>query len=255
MEMKRLLCSLGAGAFVLAGAAAVHAASSVVGSKHDMNIVSNDDAQERVCAFCHTPHHALDDAAADYNPLWSHTFTSQVFSSYVSTTEQNTGTDATVLMGPSRLCMSCHDGAIAVDQHYNFPGSDFRSGDSWNEIGVGAGGDLTNDHPIGFNFGAVGGTGSNPPPSFGAVGNGLDPEIRGLATPLRGTTPGGAAGLTLEDLMWPNGGGQFIMTCASCHDVHNTYGYTQTNAGAPGERYFLYDSQTNSAICTMCHAK
>jgi predicted CXXCH cytochrome family protein len=200
--------------------------SGIVNSKHDMRSYAGAnggivDPQGRVCAYCHTPHHALDDAAADYLPLWSHELTQQTFTEYSSPTLDATITDP--VLGPSRLCMSCHDGAVAVDQHYGMPGTDVRSGDSWGEIGVGAGGDLSNDHPIGFDYTAIAGT--------------VDDEIRLASTPVSNPNVD-----TIADLLWD---GQW-MTCASCHDVHNT---------DANEDYFLYNQQANSAICLTCHDK
>jgi len=198
--------------------------TGIVGSKHDMNTVSTPDSQNRVCAFCHTPHHALDDSAADYLPLWSHELTSQTFTDYTSITFDGAGHQASdTLTGPSRLCMSCHDGAVAVDQHYGMPGTDVRSGDSWGEIGVGAGGDLSNDHPIGFDYTAVAGV--------------VDDEIRLATTPVSNPSVD-----TIADLLWDG----TWMTCASCHDVHNT---------DANEDYFLYNQQANSDICLTCHDK
>ena len=231
-----LLCAC---AMALIWTSSALAGGSVVNSQHNMNIVSNPDIQQRVCAFCHTPHHALDDADADYNPLWSHTFTSQVFSEYVSPTLQSfDGGSIDVLAGPSRLCMSCHDGAIAVDQHYQFGGTDLRTGDSWGQIAVGEAGDLTNDHPIGFDYALVGGSENDT--GWGNWGNGADPEIRGLATPLLADPS-----RTIEDLMLPVGS-QRIMTCGSCHDVHDTYSV---------DNYFLIGHQAGSEICLTCHNK
>ncbi len=198
--------------------------TGIVGSKHDMNLVSNADSQNRVCAFCHTPHHALDDASADYLPLWSHELTSLTYTDYDSITFDGGGHKASdTLTGPSRLCMSCHDGAVAVDQHYGMVGTDVRSGDSWGEIGVGAGGDLSNDHPIGFDYTAIAGV--------------IDDEIRLATAPVSNPNV-----VDIAELLWD---GQW-MTCASCHDVHNT---------DANEDYFLYNQQANSDICMTCHDK
>jgi predicted CXXCH cytochrome family protein len=238
----KLRIGLSVVALTALSASMAFAAGSVVNSPHNMNTVSNDDVQMRVCAFCHTPHHALTDNAADYNPLWSHTFTSQLFSEYLSTTLE--GATADVLAGNSRLCMSCHDGAIAVDQHYSFGGTDLRTGDSWDQIAVGADGDLSNDHPIGFDYLTVGGSGTSTY-ILGSIaeigsGNGDDPEIRGTASLI----PNGN-GRKIGDLMWDNGG-QMIMTCGSCHDVHDTYSQ---------DEYFLIAKQAGSEICLTCHIK
>ena len=208
---------------VFAGAAP---GTGIVGSKHDMNVVpgATPDPQNRVCAFCHTPHHALDDASADYLPLWSHELTSLTFTDYDSITFDGGGHKAAdTLTGPSRLCMSCHDGAVAVDQHYGQPGGLVRSGDSWGEIGVGAGGDLSNDHPIGFDYTAIAGV--------------IDDEIRLATTPVANPSVS-----TITDLLWD----EQWMTCASCHDVHNT---------DSNEDYFLYGPQANSDFCLICHDK
>jgi len=245
---------IGLGAVALSavlGASIAYAGGSVVGSKHDMNRVSVPDTQQRVCAFCHTPHHALQSTAVDYNPLWSHTISTKNFTEYTSTTLESDGDGIDVVAGNSRLCMSCHDGAIAVDQHYGSTGNtDVRSGDSWGEIGVGAQngaivGDLTNDHPIGFNYAAVGGTGD----STGAIGSiapigtggGLDPEIRGTASALLAN-----GGRQIEDLLEQRAGGVQLMTCGSCHDVHDTYSV---------DGYFLVGHQAQSEICLTCHIK
>jgi predicted CXXCH cytochrome family protein len=236
----KLRIGLGVVALTALGASMAFASGSVVASKHNMNLVSNDDVQQRVCAFCHTPHHALDGGVAvDYNPLWSHTFTSENFIEYISDTLQGYPDNINVLSGNSRLCMSCHDGAIAVDQHYSFDGSDKRTGDSWGQIAVGGGGDLTNDHPIGFDYEVVGGTGNNPGFVPGAP-TGTDKEIRGTTTPLL-LFPN----RTIGDLMTPIDGKK-VMTCGSCHDVHDTY--------TSGE-FFLVGQQAGSQICLTCHIK
>ena len=236
---------IGLGVIVLSafGASLAYGAGSVVDSKHNMNVVSaaNADIQGRVCAFCHTPHHALDSNEADYNPLWSHTFTTQIFDEYQSPTLQGANDAIDVLAGSSRLCMSCHDGAIAVDQHYSFAGNDLRTGDSWGEIAVAGDRSLTNDHPIGFDYALVGGSSNNTGTTPKAAVAGEDPEIRGTTTPLLAD-----GGRTIADLMLDDGTGAMIMTCGSCHDVHDTYSV---------DTYFLVGKQDGSQICLTCHIK
>ena len=211
-----------AGAGIVPGTGIVH-------SKHDMNDVSNPDAQTKVCAFCHTPHRALDDMQADYLPLWSHELTTLAYGHYETVTFDGRNYEsADRLVGPSRLCMSCHDGAVAVDQHYGIPGSDIHPGDNWGDIGVGAAGDLTNDHPIGFNYVSVAS---------------IDDEIKAETTPV--SNPKIA---DIQELLYDDDcdGTLDIMTCSSCHDVHNT--------DANGD-YFLINYQVDSDICITCHDK
>lgn len=205
----------------------------VVGSKHDMNMLSGaaPDQYGRVCAFCHTPHHKVEATELDYNPLWSHKVNVDTsFVPYESVTFNSTiAGDA--LAGPSRLCMSCHDGVIAVDQHYSANGTALGgkiTADGFGDIAVGKFSDLSNDHPIGFDLTGI---------------NTTDPGIRAkLLAP---------ANQTLNDqpittLGFNNGKGQMLMTCASCHDVHN-----KDNK----DTAFLYEKQLNSQFCVMCHDK
>ena len=72
-----------------------------------------------VCAFCHTPHHAYQGTnPTNYYPLWSRTLDVQNFTPYRSATINAIDWAADIAIGPTRLCMSCHDGTIALDQHY-----------------------------------------------------------------------------------------------------------------------------------------
>jgi len=59
------------------------------------------------CAYCHAPHSGLNVG------LWNQKLTIQVYSTYSSTTETNTGQQPT-LGGSTNHCLSCHDGTVAV---------------------------------------------------------------------------------------------------------------------------------------------
>lgn len=59
-----------------------------------------------ICVFCHTPHNA---AAAV--PLWNQTLSTTNYAPYTSTTMVAA---AGVPTGSSKLCMSCHDGTVAL---------------------------------------------------------------------------------------------------------------------------------------------
>jgi hypothetical protein len=243
----KLRIGLGVVAVTALSASMAFASGSVVTSRHNMNVYSTPDSQQRVCAFCHTPHHADTTAALDYNPLWSHDVTTQTFDEYASVTLESDNDSIHVLSGNSRLCMSCHDGVIAVDQHYGLAGGDKRELDTWDNIAVGKNGDLSNDHPIGFDYALVGGT-TNMGSAIGDItpigtGNGQDPEIRGTASPLLAFPD-----RTIKDLLEQrNNGAVQIMTCGSCHDVHDTY--------TAEARYFLIGHQADSEICLTCHIK
>ncbi|MEE8317100.1 MAG: hypothetical protein V3R70_11180, partial [Syntrophobacteria bacterium] len=68
------------------------------------------------CVFCHTPHSALPDA-----PLWNRNLPSgQTYNIYGSSTLQAAPGQPT---GKARLCLSCHDGTVALGAIVNMPGS------------------------------------------------------------------------------------------------------------------------------------
>jgi hypothetical protein len=71
-----------------------------------------------VCVYCHTPHGANSTAAA---PLWNRTVIQRSYTLYgqdVGSTAQQDITQP----GPNSLtCLSCHDGATAIDSVINMP--------------------------------------------------------------------------------------------------------------------------------------
>jgi len=254
------------------------AGTGIQGSNHDMThiIGASSDSQQRVCAFCHTPHHADQSGNLDYNPLWAHAVTTNTYTPYASLTLNSMIDPASFLAGPSKLCMSCHDGVIAADQHYGGTaggGAFTMAGDGFGQYAVGTGGDLSNDHPIGFNYLAV----ANGLPGINGVANtvsvpGMDnyikPATERYIDNIQGTTRTPTVNnLTIADRLY--GGNTF--TCATCHDVHNkktvNAGGGVTELSTPdiqvgtvttltsNKNYFLLGGQVGSAICLSCHIK
>jgi predicted CXXCH cytochrome family protein len=68
------------------------------------------------CFFCHVPHSGVQNPN---NTLWSQTLSTQTYTPYSSTTMHNTGQQP-LLGGDSSLCLSCHDGTVAVGQTQPF---------------------------------------------------------------------------------------------------------------------------------------
>jgi predicted CXXCH cytochrome family protein len=64
------------------------------------------------CTFCHAPHSGL----GGVTPLWNQTLSSQTYTPYTSTTYKQQGSTQPVLGVTSSLCLSCHDGTVAVGQ-------------------------------------------------------------------------------------------------------------------------------------------
>ena len=64
------------------------------------------------CTFCHAPHSGL----GGMTPLWNQTLSTQTYTPYTSTTYKQQGNTQPILGVTSSLCLSCHDGTVAVGQ-------------------------------------------------------------------------------------------------------------------------------------------
>lgn len=136
----------------------------------------------QVCLPCHVPHNAYPYSYNDplqRKVLWNHAETQQTFTMY-TTLGGNTGTGPE---GPSKMCLSCHDGVTAIDSYGGATGSVVITGSA--ALGT----NLSNDHPIGIVY-PVGDAGYNEPAGFNGV-----------------------------RLVTING--QQRVECTSCHEPHN----------------------------------
>jgi predicted CXXCH cytochrome family protein len=184
---------------------------TILGSAHDFSIQTWNTTGE-ICICCHTPHHS--DLTVPEAPLWDHQNTSAIFQLYASPTFNGSAT-ITQPSGNSKLCLSCHDGTVALENFGNTTnGTHFVTGLS-NE-----GTDQRNDHPISFIYDAALAT---------ADGKLWNPN----------THPSGIGNGTITQTMLFNN----KMECASCHDVHNTTGIT----------HLLRKTNAASALCLTCH--
>lgn len=219
----------------------------VAGSIHDMNHYTGatPDQQDRVCAFCHTPHHALTEGN-DYLPLWSHALPSSSYSSYDSATVDATIDPGTMMEGPSKLCMSCHDGTVAVDTHYASTGAKKLDSDIFGGAAIAMVDSLSNDHPIGFVYEDVAvGPAENDPADGIPSGGGQDNWIRNKEARYLDNIS-----LQIKDRLYSGSQGA-IMTCATCHDVHN-----KRNVDDPTKtNYLLLSPNNGSKLCLTCHIK
>lgn len=98
-----------------------------------------------ICIFCHAPHNANPAA-----PLWNHALSSGVtYNAYSSTTMAGAPGAPT---GSSKLCLSCHDGTVAVGATLSrgvIPLSDVDAAGRMTGASV-LGTNLSDDHPIAF---------------------------------------------------------------------------------------------------------
>jgi hypothetical protein len=158
----------------------------------------------------------------------------------------------------SRLCLSCHDGTVALD---SFMGKDGGStGKSISDL-AGAGGlynpniggaavgaataDLSNDHPVGYaahydeTNGSAGHYRYKPLATVNAAGLKLAKSPDAF--------PAGKVDQTGAPVTYTN---YFSVSCVTCHNVHNAGTGT-----APDERGLLRMSNVGSAMCLTCHNK
>ena len=223
------------------------------GTPHDlprtdtgMNYTNPSDTLNRICIFCHAPHNTYrlfgtpvgagpeaPSSDFDYLPLWNHTLEAGAYTMYENgpgAPQAGARASQAILNGmtpgsTSLLCLSCHDGAIAVNSYGNadqLPGSR-ATGTTKITSGVyliGKDKYLGNHHPIGFNYQAA---------------QADDNELRLQDT--ANLTPSS----TIDDHLY---GGD--MECGTCHSVHNK--------GNTGET-LLWRSDQNSELCLTCHNK
>ena len=224
--------------------------------------------ETQVCVFCHTPH----GATQGVTPLWNRQLSNQTYTPYTSSS-----LDANAIQGAldqpggsSKLCLSCHDGTLAIG---NVNVLDGRINQSINLSGTAPGGvmppgagtgtgftrslgsDLTNDHPISLNF-------TSPLAIRDGELRSVDANQRwpaGSGTVLGVRAPGYKPLLPLE----PTGnGGTGQIQCATCHDPHiretdisvGNQKFLRTNRfqEAPPAAAF---SQANDIVCLACHDK
>lgn len=212
--------------FFLFAQGAVAAIGTIAGSKHDFSSTGTSTykgASNQVCVYCHAPHNVQVNV-----PLWNRAANTSTYTIYSSTgLDGVTGQPGSV----SKLCLSCHDGTVAIDA---FGGS---TGTATNKIpttssanlGGATGLDLSNDHPVGITYTAATAT---------ADGSLYDPT-----THLIGSGP--LATFTIDAKMLS----ATKVECASCHDVHNS------TAGTAVESKLLRVTTVGSALCLACHKK
>jgi len=237
----------------------------VLGSKHDITRAQPGyyrvDDFGRVCIYCHTPHNAqvnpLDNA-----PLWNRPDSAAgSLTAYVWSAPANMSLASDPTVGPSRLCLSCHDGLTAADGHST---TGTATGGNGNHVVQQSSGrawaDLGGTHPIGFKYADA----FNARNTVGQTKELVDPAdpnflfIKTVTDPTTFDTvlrPAGSVKYTTKKISDTLYGG--YVTCASCHDVHNTNNAvnTFTTNGATAPNYFTWAPEKDSALCISCHVK
>ncbi len=103
-------------------------------------------AVTELCVFCHTPHKASPQQA-----LWNREMSGTVYSLYESSTLEAVLQQPT---GATRLCLSCHDGMLALASMRVAPKTGIATQGPLTGQGV-LGSDISDDHPVSFVYDAA----------------------------------------------------------------------------------------------------
>jgi hypothetical protein len=203
-----------ASACALLTALAGTARAQITNSMHDFS--ANSWSGGEICKPCHTPHFAQPSTLS--GALWNHAVTNATYTLFGG----GVGTAVTDLDTNSRLCLSCHDGTVALDSFGGTTGTTFIPARS--NLGT----DLSDDHPIGST--AIYPTGTST--SFNPQ-NASHQVVSAWGT------------LRLRSWVDPTGTTQYVVGCRSCHDPHNRGNYG----------HMLQFSNAASHVCLTCHIK
>jgi predicted CXXCH cytochrome family protein len=185
--------------------------ASILDSKHNLSITGpgtvKSATETDVCIFCHTVH-----KTTGQTPLWSHSMSS--VSNYVIYSSPTLKATVGQPDGSSRLCLSCHDGTVALGMVSSRTTSiEMQRGVTTIPVGPSnLGTDLSGDHPISFVY---------------------DQNLATLDSQIKDPT-------TIDRKFKLDHAKK--MQCVTCHDPHdNQFGK------------FLVMNNTGSALCLGCH--
>lgn len=251
-QMTRILTKLIIGSFLcLTALTVVAGVEDIVNTKHNLSISGpgtlKATTESRVCVFCHTPHGSTVSPNA---PLWNRTLSTAVYTEYSSDSFDGAATIGQP-SGSSKLCLSCHDGALVIgdvnfangvlnasiamqgtDGDGTFTSVDEQTGFT-RKIGV----NLGNDHPISFTYNTT---------LAATDGELYDPAITGhIGNRVQGQPK---AAVPLEDNQ---------VQCITCHNPHTIddkfLRLNRTQAVSHGTDG-VFDP-ANDIVCLACHNK
>jgi predicted CXXCH cytochrome family protein len=190
------------------------ARADVAASKHNLSVSGpgtvKATTESQVCLFCHTPHSASPAAA-----LWNRRDGASTYIAYSSSTARGAAGQPT---GASLLCLSCHDGTIALGDLLSratplaMAGTVSTMPAGPNRLGV----DLGDDHPVSFAYTAT-------------LAGQRNNELVNPATLASGRVKLDSSGQ---------------LQCTSCHDPHDD-----------SNGRFLVKPNVGSGLCITCHQK
>lgn len=246
-----------------------------------------------VCVYCHTPHGANENAPRA--PLWNRTFLTPSYQTYDLLGTATLSQTVTYPGINSLMCLSCHDGTIAVDSIINMPGSGRFSAaaktshveshldNNWANNAAYPGTTRSSTHHAIGNTSPAAGSGcmachSGP----GGIEVATDFTAFYLGTDLRDDHPVGirfpqpVSGTDFNDpntkiagrmaIFDTNGNGRPEKNEirmydtgdgyeVECASCHDPHGVPSAGSGTAMQPTFLRISNANSAVCLTCHIK
>jgi hypothetical protein len=202
--------------------------SAVFGSAHDFK-TNLGGASYTLCNFCHVAHKFGSAPTGPGYLLWNHTLSNVAgYGVYTSDSMRSTPADLGGQLNVSNLCLSCHDGTVAVNSWY-----EVQLGKNFQPLATGTSfvgddmvtRDLTKQHPINFTY----------PDATTAAAIGIQPAADSNSIDGNGNVPlfGGK------------------MQCATCHDPHagpsaGVSLFFRTFPSTPAQT-------TTGSFCVYCH--
>jgi len=199
------------------------AGAGIAGSPHDFS-TETWNTREEICRTCHVPHDHQRDIY-QLGLLWNHSTSNATYTTY-------TLDDGTVVGQPdgtAKLCLSCHDGTVGIDDwdgQNTGAGTIFVGGDDLVPGNITNPNDLSRTHPLSVVYDYVPGQAD---------------EMNDPAT-----TPMGTSGM-IDDVL-DNGKVQ----CSSCHDVHDNESVANTHLLRVSQKASQGQA---SGLCLSCHNK
>ncbi|MBK7215376.1 MAG: hypothetical protein IPH88_19270 [Bacteroidales bacterium] len=125
---------------------------SIVNTRHNLSVSGPGTvkavSETEICLFCHTPHNSR-----PVSPLWNRNDPGSNYTLYNSTTLQALPGQPD---GSSILCLSCHDGTVALGSVLSRPGTITMATGNFMPAGVSnLSTNLRNDHPVSFIYNAA----------------------------------------------------------------------------------------------------
>jgi len=219
---KRLLYLTAAAVMIVSGTTSAQS-TDVASTLHNLSVSGPGDVRSvnetEVCKFCHIPHSTVVN-----EPLWGHMLSK--VERYKMPTPRGARPSASVPVQPdgaSRLCLSCHDGTIALGEvrsrtRIGMAGASKLTPGRRGFLGT----DLSGGHPISIEM-----------PEMPEPGEGEDMTLR----------PRSAVELD-HDVRLDAAG---KIQCTSCHDPHSDANYDE------GSVPHFWVKPTVTEVCTTCH--